>query len=70
LLGQHRIVEWGFKAIFLTATVVGCAATLDSIIDFTDATFFLLAIPNLLALYLLAPELRRDVRAYLARLKK
>jgi AGCS family alanine or glycine:cation symporter len=69
LFGQGRRVEWTFKIIFLLAVVVGCASSLDSIIDFTDATFFALAIPNLIALYLLGPELRRDIKAYCDRLR-
>jgi alanine or glycine:cation symporter, AGCS family len=68
LFGQKWIVEWAFKIVFLLAVIVGCSASLDSVIDFTDATFFALAIPNILALYILAPELKRDVDAYLKKL--
>jgi AGCS family alanine or glycine:cation symporter len=66
LFGQRRSVEWAFKIIFLMAVVVGCSASLDNVIDFTDASFFILAIPNIIALYLLAPELRADVKKYLS----
>ncbi len=70
LFGQRRSVEWIFKIIYLAAVVVGCSASLDNVIDFTDATFFALAIPNIIALYILAPELKRDLNTYLARLHK
>lgn len=68
LFGQHRFVQGVFTAIYLAAVVVGCSATLDNVIDFTDATFLGLAIPNILALYLLAPEIRKDTKDYLDRI--
>jgi len=38
--------------------------------DLSDALVFLVAIPNLLGLYLLAPRLRREVDGYGARLRR
>lgn len=69
LLGERRWVETGFKLIFCICIVIGASAKLDNIIAFTDAMILSMGIPNILGLYLLAPEIRRDVKAYISRIK-
>ena len=34
-------------------------------LDFSDAMVFLIAVPNILGLYLFAPEIKRDVAAFM-----
>ena len=38
-------------------------------LDFSDAMTFLIALPNILMLYLFAPMVRRDVSEYIAAIK-
>src|SRR5699024_10561549 len=38
--------------------------SLDTVVRFSDATFFLVAIPNLLGIYLLAKPLRQEISSY------
>jgi AGCS family alanine or glycine:cation symporter len=38
---------------------------LRAVLDFSDAMIFLIAIPNLIALYLFAPMVKREVESYL-----
>jgi AGCS family alanine or glycine:cation symporter len=40
---------------------------LDSILDFSDAMVFLICVPNLLGLYLLAPVVKARLDDYLPR---
>jgi AGCS family alanine or glycine:cation symporter len=42
----------------------GAAISLSSIIDFIDSMLFGMCIPNIIALYILMPEIRRDLAAY------
>ena len=42
---------------------------LTSVLNFSDAIVFLIAIPNIIGLYLFAPEVKREVNAYLDKLK-
>lgn len=65
LLGESRRVRLGYNIVFCLFVVVGCAAQLDNVIAFTDAMMFSMAIPNLIGLYLLAPEVKRDLADYL-----
>ena len=58
-----------FKLIFCVALVPGAAIPLTSVISLMDSMFFLMAIPNIIGIYIMAPELKRDLKDYLARLK-
>jgi AGCS family alanine or glycine:cation symporter len=49
--------------------VLGSSVQLGALVDLSDALVFVVAIPNILGLYLLAPVLGRDLRAYEARRK-
>ncbi len=64
LVGDHRGADLGFKLFFLVFVVLGSGIQLGSLIDLSDALVFVVAIPNLLGLYLLAPRIRREVLDY------
>ncbi len=69
LFGEHEWVGNIFKVIFLAFIVVGASSSLDNVILFTDAGVFAMTIPNIIGLYLLAPEIKRDVKEYIAKIK-
>ena len=59
----------GYKLFYCTLTVVGVTLDFTQLIDFSDAIYFLMAVPNVIGLYLLAPVVRREMLSYFARLK-
>lgn len=69
ILGEHMWVAHLYKVIFLLVVVAGCSASLGNFIDFTDGLFLSMGFANIIALYLLAPEIRRDTKEYIAELK-
>jgi AGCS family alanine or glycine:cation symporter len=69
LTNESRAAENAFKLVFLVFVVIGASLSLDAVVAFSDAMIFAMAFPNILGLYLLLPELRRDVASYLARVK-
>lgn len=69
LAKESKVVLHGFKLVFLIMAVVGCSMNLDSIIDIADALLFIMAIPNLIGVYLLAPVVKRELQGYQARLQ-
>jgi len=69
LFGQSRRLEWTYKALFLTFVVIGCTMQLDAVIGFSDAMILAMAFPNLLGMYFLMPEVRRDLERYLRRIR-
>jgi len=39
------------------------------VLDFSDALVFVIALPNILGLYVLAPVVKKELKSYQARLK-
>lgn len=70
LFGEHKAVEIIYKFLFCLFIVVGASAQLSNIILFTDAMVFAMAVPNIIGLYILAPEIKRDLKEYLNALQK
>ncbi len=64
LVGDHKTADLGFKLFFLSFVVLGSAIELSALIDLSDAIVFIVAIPNLLGLYLMAPVIKRELKAY------
>jgi AGCS family alanine or glycine:cation symporter len=64
LLGEARAVQNSFKLVFCAFLALGCMIQLDSVLAFSDAMVFLIAVPNILGLYFYAPEVRAEVRGY------
>lgn len=69
IFGEHVVVEHTFKIAFCLCVVIGCAADLSNVIRFTDAMILSMAFPNIIGLYIMAPELKRELKSYLARMK-
>jgi alanine or glycine:cation symporter, AGCS family len=68
LAGESRAVLVGFKLVYCGMAVVGCTLQLDSIVGMADALLFIMAIPNLIGVYLLLPVVRRQLLDYQRRL--
>ncbi|MGC6330963.1 alanine/glycine:cation symporter family protein [Rhizorhabdus sp. FW153] len=64
LFGHGPKAQWSYKILYIVALPPAAVIDLGRVIDIIDSSFFLMAIPNVLALFLCAGELRRDVRAY------
>ena len=64
LFGPTRKVDVAFKLSLCVVLSTGAAVSLSSIINFIDSMLFGMCIPNIIALYLLLPELRRDIKVY------
>lgn len=67
--GTKKVAKHTFNVLFLLVTIVGASSSPAAVVDFSDGVFLILAFPNILALFILAPELKADVRHYFSRLK-
>ena len=65
LFGENKAVELVFKVFFCICVVIGASVELNSLIGFSDAMILATAFPNIIGLYLLAPEIRTDLKKYL-----
>ena len=64
LFGEGENKERFFGVIFCIFIVIGASIKLDVVLEFADAMIFLMALPNLIGLYILAPDIKRDLAAY------
>ncbi len=69
LFGEGAVKELVFKIIFCVFIVIGAAASLGPVIDFSDAMLFSMAIVNIIALYFLMPIVKRELNSYVTRLR-
>jgi AGCS family alanine or glycine:cation symporter len=64
LVGKSLVKERVYQVIFCFFIVVGSVLTLGAVLDFADAVLFLLALFNIIGLYMLAPVVKRELHAY------
>jgi AGCS family alanine or glycine:cation symporter len=69
LFGEGKNKELAFKVIFCIFVVIGAAANLGPVIDFSDAAIFAMAVVNIIGLYVLMPVVKKELNSYLDRLK-
>ena len=69
IFGEGKSRELTFKIIFCLFIVIGAAAQLGAVIDFSDAMIFAMAVANITALYFLMPIVKRELNSYLSRLR-
>ena len=69
LFGERDVVEGLYKIIFCVFIVIGASTQLSNIILFTDSMVFAMAIPNIIGLYMLAPEIKKDLKIYMQQIK-
>lgn len=69
LFGDSKDADLSFKMGYCALITVGASADLGNVINLTDAMIFAMAIPNIVGLYILAPGLKRDLNAYIQKIK-
>ena len=65
LFGRGKVMDLTYKVLFLLFIVIGAAASMDSIWAFSDAMIFAMVFPNMVGLYFLFPEVKRQLNRYL-----
>ncbi len=69
LFGRTKKMEYAYKLLFLVFVVIGSAASLGSVIGFSDAMIFAMMVPNMIGLVLLAPKVKEELNKYMAMIK-
>ena len=64
IFGSSKAAKLTFNMIFCFFIVVGCTTQLTSVLDFSDAMIFAMALANVAALYVLGPGVKRDLDVY------
>ncbi len=69
LFGDSKKSENTYKILFCLFVIIGSAISAQSVFGFGDAMIFAMCFPNVLGLYFLAPEIKKDLKNYMARVK-
>ncbi|MEZ4721609.1 MAG: alanine/glycine:cation symporter family protein [Flavobacteriales bacterium] len=69
LFGNSKASITAYKVLFCLLVIVGAAISANQVFDFGDAMIFAMCFPNVLGLYFLAPEIRKDLKSYMDRVK-
>ena len=70
LFGRSKKMEYTYKIIFCLFVVVGSAASLGSVIGFSDAMIFAMMVPNMVGIVILAPKVKKELNKYLSAIGK
>ncbi|MCF6742748.1 alanine:cation symporter family protein [Blastococcus sp. KM273128] len=64
LFGESMLVDRTWKLVFCLFVVIGASSTLDAVIGFSDSMIFLMSLPNIIGLYILARVVKREINGY------
>jgi AGCS family alanine or glycine:cation symporter len=69
LFGRSNAADKSYKILFLIFVVIGAAASLGSVVKFSDAMIFAMVFPNMLGLFFLFPKVKQELNKYLEAIK-
>ncbi len=69
LAGESYWTNLGYKLVYCLLLSTGAVVSMEAALEFVDAMFFAMAIPNVIALYILGPQVKREIEGYVTRLK-
>jgi AGCS family alanine or glycine:cation symporter len=70
LFGRSKAADLSFKILFCLFVVIGAAASLGSVLDFSDAMILAMVFPNMIGLLFLFPRVREELSRYLKAIGK
>lgn len=69
LFGRSKKVELTFKIMYLGFVVLGASVSLGAVLSFADMMILAMSFPNIIGLYIMAPEINADMKIYWQKLK-
>ncbi len=69
LFGRSKASDYTYKVLFCLFVIIGSAASLGAVTDFSDAMIFAMAVPNVIGLFFLYPKVREELSRYLKAIK-
>lgn len=69
LFGRNKIADYTYKILFCMFVVLGSAASLGAVTDFSDAMIFAMVVPNMIGLIILLPVVKEEVNSYVGKIK-
>lgn len=70
LFGKSKRTEFVYKMFFLVFVVIGGASvSLGAVLDFSDMMILAMSFPNIIGLYIMSGEVKKDLSEYFKKLK-
>lgn len=69
-LGNRIYATRAYQIVFLIITALGSVLSLNALVDFSDMLVLSMAVPNIIGLLILAPEVKTELNEYMKWLKK
>ena len=69
LFGKSEKIELLYKLIFLVFVVIGASVGLGAVLVFSDMLILTMSFPNIIGLYILSGEVKKDLKEYNRKLK-
>jgi AGCS family alanine or glycine:cation symporter len=69
LFGKSKITKNIYFIIFLAFIIIGSSSTMNSVVDFSDMMILTMSLPNIIGLYILAPEVYGNLKSYMKEIK-
>ncbi|MDC3320753.1 alanine:cation symporter family protein [Hyphomicrobiales bacterium] len=70
IFGESKKIEVVYKVIFCLFAIIGSSLDLLKVIELSDAALFLMAIPNLIGVYMLASVVKKESSNYFLKLNE
>ncbi|MGB1312588.1 MAG: amino acid carrier protein [Bizionia paragorgiae] len=69
LFGRSKKLELVYKVMYLGFVVLGASVSLGAVLSFADMMILAMSFPNIIGLYIMAPEINADMKVYWNKLK-
>ncbi|WBU89934.1 amino acid carrier protein [Cellulophaga omnivescoria] len=69
LFGKSKRTEFIYKMFFLVFVVIGASVSLGAVLDFSDMMILAMSFPNIIGLYIMSGEVKKDLSEYFRKLK-
>lgn len=69
LFGKTNRSELAYKIVFLIFVVIGASVSLGTVLDFSDMMILAMSVPNMIGLYIMSGEVKKDLKDYLLKKK-
>lgn len=70
LFGRSKNMELVYKVLYLGFVVLGASVSLGAVLNFADMMILAMSFPNIVGLYIMAPEINADMKIYWQKLKE
>lgn len=69
LFGTRKVTNLIFQLSYLSFIIIGASTDILTVMEFSDMMILAMAIPNIFGLFIMAPEIKRDLNVYWEKLK-